>query len=68
MTGGGAATIWTILTSYITGFFTAGETVLSNIMSNELMATLVIGVPFFAIITGTVLRLANLRRGGRRRR
>lgn len=63
-----ATTIWTILTGFFTNFFTAAESLLTSIMGNATIATMVIGIPLFSIITGMVLKLANLRRGRRRGR
>lgn len=57
--------MWTVLTDFISSFFTAGESVLTSILGNTILATMVIGIPLFGIVVSKILKMAKLK--GRRR-
>lgn len=61
-------TIWTILSGFVTGFFTFTESLFNGIMASEIMSTLLIGIPVFAGLVGLVLGIVGLARKRKKRR
>lgn len=60
-----AATIWTVVGEFITNFFSNGGTVLSSVLANTTLATMVVGIPVFGWLCAKILKMAHLK--GRRR-
>lgn len=60
-----AATIWSVVGDFITNFFSNGGNVLTAILQNTTLATMVVGIPVFGYIAGKILKMAHLK--GRRR-